>query len=80
MEIEREHKAGDSNTSLWVYLVDHGQRRAVREITWAFSAERLSEDLHVGIYVARPTKLPGNDEDTEKLTVQFTDFKLDVNA
>lgn len=79
MEIEREQQHGN-NTSLWVYLVDHGQRRAVREITWAFSPDMLSENLYVGLYAARPTKIPESVQDTEELAVQFTDFKLEYST
>lgn len=76
VEIERENKSG-GNSSLWVYLVDHGQRRAVREITWVFSEDRLDDVLLVGLYVARPTKLEGDDK--EELIVRFTDFQINYN-
>jgi uncharacterized protein len=76
--IERRQLGNRNDPSLWVYLLDHGQRKAVREITWVFAEERLDEDLYVGLYVARPTKLLNNENDIEKLVVHFTDFKLEV--
>jgi hypothetical protein len=69
-----------NDPSLWVYLLDHGQRKVVREITWVFPEERLNEELYVGLYVARPTKLRDSEDDTEKLVVQFTNFKLEVTG
>jgi uncharacterized protein len=76
--IERGKMGNMNDPSLWVYLLDHGQRKAVREITWVFAEERLDEDLYVGLYAARPTKLLNNENDTEELVVHFLDFKLEV--
>ncbi|PVG02400.1 hypothetical protein CPB86DRAFT_772623 [Serendipita vermifera] len=75
IEIEREHKEGGYGPSLWIYLVADEGRKAVREITWAFSSERLLEKLHIGVYAARPTA-EGGDDDEEELSVQFTDFEV----
>lgn len=76
IKVERERADGGvKGPSLWVYLVEGTTQTAVREVTWPFSAERLLENLHVGVYVARPTKLEG-ENDTEELSAQFTDFVL----
>lgn len=48
IEIERETKSGVAGSSLWVYLLENGDRKAVREVTWAFSEEKLLENLHIG--------------------------------
>jgi uncharacterized protein len=72
IEIERERKESGDGPSLWIYLVEDGGRKAVREVTWAFSAERLLERLLIGVYAARPTAEGGDEE----LSVQFTDFEV----
>ncbi|KAG8761023.1 hypothetical protein FRC14_000132 [Serendipita sp. 396] len=73
IEIEREHKLEDG-PSLWIYLVTERGRKAVREITWVFSEDRLLEDMLVGVYVARPTALEGQVDDKEQLEAHFTDL------
>ncbi|KAG8811222.1 hypothetical protein FRC17_002567, partial [Serendipita sp. 399] len=75
IEVEREHKPEDG-PSLWVYLVTEHGRKAVREITWAFTEDKLLEDLLVGVYVARPTALEGQKDDQEPLEAHFTDLSV----
>lgn len=77
IEIEREIDSKGPSPSLWVYLVTQTGRKAVREITWAFSQEMLAQKVAIGLYVARPTKDPENPQnDHERLTAEFTEFKI----
>lgn len=76
--VGREQEGKGNHPSLGVYPIDYDKRKAVREITWAFVEERLDEELYVGLYVARPTKLLGNENDIETLFIVFRDFKLDI--
>ncbi|GJJ06190.1 hypothetical protein Clacol_000379 [Clathrus columnatus] len=76
IELEREGVDDKGNgSSLWVYKVEKGNRIAIRELTWAFKEEELEGEIGVGIYAARPTKIPDEHEGGESLTVNFTNFE-----
>lgn len=71
VEIERK------GVSLWVYMVENGIRRAIREITWVFQDVEEDEEVHIGCYVARPTgKSVGSEE--EDLEVWFEGFEVKI--
>ena len=50
---EAEFEAVRDGTSLWVYVVVDGERRALREVKWAFLSGE--EEVRVGVYAAKPT-------------------------
>ncbi|KAK0938550.1 hypothetical protein LTR29_009864 [Friedmanniomyces endolithicus] len=50
---EAEFEAVRDGTSLWVYVVVDGERRALREVKWAFLGGE--EEVRVGVYAAKPT-------------------------
>lgn len=77
LEIEREevNEKNGTGTSLWVYLIEGEERKAVRELTWVFKEKAdLANRISVGIYAARPTKLGDNDK--ERLDVTFDDLSI----
>lgn len=53
--VEFEHKGGSN--ALWAYVVENGERKAVREVTWAFFDNgEVDREVWVGVYAARPSK------------------------
>ena len=53
--VEFEHKEGSN--ALWAYMVEKGERKAVREVTWVFADDgEVDRELWVGVYAARPSK------------------------
>lgn len=79
IHIERENESSGQNPSLWVYYVDEaGNKKALREVTWAFASERLLDTLLIGVYVARPTKQ--GEDDAKSLSVHFTNFELNAEV
>lgn len=63
--------------TLWVYFVFNGERRALREVKWAFLEDREAEaDMWVGTYAAKPT---AEADDAEAgIKVVFRDLKLET--
>ena len=72
--IEIEPKEG----SAWVYVVDEGtgQRRALREVSWAFPDDREGE-LRIGVYAAKPT--PDEGDAGRELVVEFTGLEIETD-
>lgn len=70
LTVEFERKAGSD--ALWAYWVINGEKKPVREVTWAFIDE---EDgigkVWVGVYAARPAKV-GTD-----LQFDFSNFAVE---
>lgn len=53
--VKFEHKEGSN--ALWAYLIENGERKAVKEVTWAFFDNReVDREVWVGLYAARPSK------------------------
>jgi uncharacterized protein len=74
-EIEREEADEKNGSSLWVYLIEGGERKAVREMTWVFKEKAdLDGMISVGVYAARPAKVGENDEGS--LEVTFDDLTI----
>ena len=64
--------------TLWVYLVFNGERRALREIKWAFLEDRENEaEMWVGAYAAKEPLAEGDSE--KGLEVIFRDMKLETS-
>lgn len=54
--VEFERKTGKD--ALWAYWVTNGERRPVREVTWALIDEEEGHgEVWVGVYAARPAKV-----------------------
>ena len=65
--------------TLWVYFVFNGEKRALREIKWAFLEDRETEaDMWVGTYAAKPTAEA--DDVGAGIDVIFRDFKLETDG
>jgi len=78
IEMERDPEGG----TLWVYAVsENGERIPIREVTWVFADENLSEgkELWVGVYAATPT-VEGRKGEEDGLVVGFEGWELDVDA
>ncbi|EAW13834.1 uncharacterized protein ACLA_068620 [Aspergillus clavatus NRRL 1] len=67
IEIVRE-----PDNSLWVYLVEGIQKSPLREVTWFFEDDSIT-DCWVGVYAARPSEEGGD------LTVNFGHLVIDLN-
>ncbi|KAL2039507.1 hypothetical protein N7G274_007779 [Stereocaulon virgatum] len=68
--MEREVLDGKKGSTLWVYILEGVEKRAVREVTWVFGEEQDTVgDCWVGVYAAKPTKDEGKSE--RELDVQF---------
>lgn len=68
--VEFERKAGSD--VLWAYWVTNGEKRVVREVTWALIDEEDGiGEAWVGVYAARPAKV-GTD-----LQFNFSDFAVE---
>ncbi|KAL5363731.1 hypothetical protein BJX96DRAFT_156144 [Aspergillus floccosus] len=63
----------------WVYVIEGNARRALRQVTWAFS-EGCSEQMHVGIYAAKPTRESGVGHEFDTLAVTFESFDLKIKG
>lgn len=62
--------------TLWIYLIFNGERRALREIKWAFLEDREAEaEMWVGTYAAKPTPESEGDAETG-IEVIFRDLQL----
>ncbi|KAL2866413.1 uncharacterized protein BJX67DRAFT_138835 [Aspergillus lucknowensis] len=66
LEVVRE-----PDDSLWIYLVEGVSKSPLREVTWVFAEEDVTE-FWIGIYAARPSDQGGN------LVVNFASVVLDV--
>lgn len=67
--VEFERKTGGD--ALWAYWVTNGDRRPVREVTWALIDEEDGNgEIWVGVYAARPAKV-GTD-----LQVSFSELAV----
>ncbi|KAL6233655.1 hypothetical protein BDW75DRAFT_214471 [Aspergillus navahoensis] len=66
LEIVRE-----PDDSLWIYLIQGVQKSPIREVTWVFAEESVS-DVWVGVYAARPSSDGGN------LVVNFASLIIEV--
>ena len=64
--------------TLWIYLVFNGERRALREVKWAFLEDREAEtEMWVATYAAKPT--PESEGDLETgIEVVFRDLQLET--
>ena len=68
--VEFERKAGSD--ALWAYWVTNGEKKPVREVTWALIDEEDGDSqVWVGVYAARPAKV-GTD-----LPLSFSDFAVE---
>ena len=77
IEIEREevNQENGTGTSLWVYVIERGERKAVREMTWVFKEkDDVGGNISVGVYAARPKKDGLGKEDS--LDVIFNDLRI----
>ena len=78
IEMEREVKAGQRTSTLWIYAIAKGERRPIREVTWAFEslehAKSAEPECWVGIYAARPSK----DTHDAELEVKFKDLEINT--
>ena len=64
-------------TTLWIYFVFNGEKRALREVKWAFLEDREADaEMWVGAYAAKPT--PETDDAETGIEVTFRDFKLET--
>ncbi|KAF7712283.1 Uncharacterized protein PECH_001685 [Penicillium ucsense] len=61
----------EDDGSLWIYLVEGVQKSPIREVTWLFQEEDVSE-LWVGTYAARPGKEGG------ELSVEFGHLNVET--
>ncbi|KAL2853437.1 hypothetical protein BJY01DRAFT_232208 [Aspergillus pseudoustus] len=68
LEIVRE-----PDDSLWIYLVEGVSKSPIREVTWVFAEEDIT-DCWIGIYAARPSSEGGD------LVVNFASHVLDVTG
>ncbi|KAL4980835.1 hypothetical protein BDW66DRAFT_16 [Aspergillus desertorum] len=66
LEVVRE-----PNNSLWIYLLQGVQRSPIREVTWVFAEEGVS-DAWIGVYAARPSSAGGS------LVVNFASLMIEV--
>ena len=85
VEMEREVVDGKETSTLWVNVVmNGGQRRPVREITWVFEEAEEGKDNNggderecwVGVYTAKPTR--DTDDEARLLQVQFRDLVIET--
>ena len=88
IQIERQVKEGEKQSSLWVYIVDDetGRKKGVRQITWCFAQEtpdqKISKEtsdnrcLLIGVYAARPTVPEGEGREHEELVVKLEGFEV----
>ena len=74
IEMEREERAGQLTSTLWVYVIEGETRRPVREVTWAFAD--VEEECWVGVYAAKPK--PDQDGAERELVVQFDGVQIDA--
>ena len=64
--------------TLWVYFIFNGEKRALREIKWAFLENREADaEMWIGTYAAKPT--PESDSDLKTgIEVIFRDWSLET--
>ncbi|KAF2761440.1 hypothetical protein EJ05DRAFT_497991 [Pseudovirgaria hyperparasitica] len=72
---EAEFELERDGMDLWVYVVESGVRRALRQVTWAFN-EGVGEEIDVGLYAAKPTYEPEGTGGDGTLLVTFKGFRL----
>ncbi|EER38436.1 conserved hypothetical protein [Histoplasma capsulatum H143] len=70
----RIEMAREKDTSLWIYLVEGGERRRIRQITWAFADEERVAECWAGVYAAKPAKEGG------ELVVTFKELDIELSA
>ncbi|EEQ83285.1 hypothetical protein RJZ56_004398 [Blastomyces dermatitidis] len=63
----------EKDVSLWIYLVEGGERRRIRQVNWAFVDEGIKE-CWVGVYAARPAKVGG------ELAVAFKELEIELSG
>lgn len=66
---------------MWVYFVFNAEKRALREIKWAFLEGRDSEaEMWIGVYAAKPTPEEGDEALEKGIEVVFRDLKVEVKG
>jgi len=72
---------GKLSSTLWVYLIEGAERKALREIAWVFeNADAKGADVQecwVGLYAAKPTKKEARPD--EALEVFFTHLDVETS-
>ncbi|QRV79204.1 hypothetical protein RhiJN_07219 [Ceratobasidium sp. AG-Ba] len=63
--------------ALYIYLVEGEKKSLIRETTWVFHGSNPEALLGVGVYAARPTKLEGESDSGESLTVHFKGLEIE---
>ncbi|PGG96471.1 hypothetical protein GX51_07805 [Blastomyces parvus] len=63
----------EKDVALWIYLVEGGERRRIRQVTWAFVDEGVKE-CWVGVYAAKPAKTGG------ELAVAFKELEIELSG
>lgn len=71
--VERKESKGEWGTVLVVKLVGEDGELPIREVTWAFHDLDESEEIWVGMAVAKPTH-----GEKEELTVTFEGFEIEL--
>ncbi|TKA74213.1 hypothetical protein B0A55_06297 [Friedmanniomyces simplex] len=71
-----EFEAVRDGTTLWVYVIVDGERRALREVKWAFVGVEEGAEVRVGVYAAKPTPDEG-DEEGRGIEVGFSGLVLE---
>ncbi|RFU25932.1 hypothetical protein B7463_g10399, partial [Scytalidium lignicola] len=75
-EVTIEFERREKDDTLWVYVIEGGERAPAREVTWAlaeFGGEGEQQECWVGVYAAKPTA-----DQEEQLVVGFKDFEVEV--
>ncbi|KAG8749745.1 hypothetical protein FRC12_013252 [Ceratobasidium sp. 428] len=62
---------------LYIYIVDGDKKTMIREVTWVFHGSDPQGMLGVGVYAARPTKVEGETEKGEALSVHFEGLEIE---
>ncbi len=77
IEMEREVETGTRKSSLWIYVIEGGKRRPIREITWVFGGHESNKykACRVGVYAAKQKE--DEDDKARSLTVTFKNFEID---
>ncbi|OJD17658.1 hypothetical protein AJ78_02249 [Emergomyces pasteurianus Ep9510] len=63
----------EKDVSLWIYLIEGGERRRIRQVNWAFVDEG-STQCWIGVYAAKPAKEGG------ELMVSFKELEIELSA
>ncbi|KKK18581.1 hypothetical protein AOCH_006989 [Aspergillus ochraceoroseus] len=61
----------EQDNSLWIYLVEGVQKSPIREVTWVFEEQDVT-DCWIGVYAAKPSSEGGD------LVVNFASVVIDV--